>query len=523
MKQIKEKLIISFTAIFAIISIIVFLNVTLNNTTLFNVTKPIVIFMFLAIYIALISTTYFLSKKYKKIFKNEKIIIALIFIAIIIFQIIYSYNCYTEYGWDCGHVLKNAKNLSQNEIEFDANYYMQYYNNIYVMLFFNIIYEICTILHIGNFLYATILINIIIVDLSMFILYLVSKKIFGKNGGIASMAFSIPLLGMLPWIIVPYTDTLSMIFPILVFYLYLLMKENIDSNKKYILSILLGGILILGIFIKPTVIIVGIAIIIAEILNLKVTKEKIKETLKIVICILIGIVSVFGIANAYKDYKIGKFLSKEKIYELEIPMTHFMMMGLKTTETADGKFAYGVFDQEDAANTASHIGKDEKTKYNIEEIKVRLQKMGIKGYISFAYKKLNWILCDGSFFYGGEGNFFASEPFAEGKLAGMVQSFSYLTSENYYIYQSFMQAIWIIVQVFLVISIVAIKDNWKDKNILIVRLTITGICMFIVLFEGRSRYLINHLPFFILLATSGLINIKYFKTIINNLKLRSGI
>ena len=150
--------------------------------------------------------------------------------------------------------------------------------------------------------------------------------------------------------------------------------------------------------------------------------------------------------------------------------------------------------------------------------------MEISGYIKFAYNKLNWILCDGSFFYDGEGNFHASAPFASGKVANIIQSFSYVNSEYYYVYQSFLQAMWIMVQIFIVLSMVLIKENWKDKNLTIVRMTIFGICLFIVLFEGRSRYLINHLPIFILLATYSFINIKREKEalveMINKIKIK---
>ena len=35
------------------------------------------------------------------------------------------------------------------------------------------------------------------------------------------------------------------------------------------------------------------------------------------------------------------------------------------------------------------------------------------------------------------------------------------------------------------------------------RCAIFGILCFILLFEGRSRYMINHLPFFVMLASYG--------------------
>ena len=513
--RIRERIIMLFTIVFGIFSVLVFGNTILNNTTIFNVTNPVITFAFVIVYIGVIVAMYFTLKKHKRILDKEIPIIAMIFVILLVIQIIYSYNCYTEYGWDCGKVLKSAEELLIN-YEFDSNYYSQYYNNIYIMLFFKEVYNICSMIGITNFLYTSVLINIIAIDTSIFIIYLISKKIFGKYGGYASLLFSIPVLGLSPWMIVPYTDTLSMVFPILVFYLYLLIKENETQSKKMILSILLGICIVIGMLIKPTAIIIAIALILVKILFWEWKQENIKRAGTVLLCVAIGVFLSYAIAGWYKDKEIGKFVSEEKSEQLEFPMTHFIMMGLKTFQTEDGKFAYGVFDQDDAVATASHDGKSNKVEYNLKEIKTRLQNMGITGYISFAYHKLNWILCDGSFFYGGEGSFHTSDPLTTGKLADVIQNFSYITSKNYDIYQSFLQAMWIIVQFFIIISIFLIKENGKDKNITIIRIVIFGICLFIVLFEGRSRYLINHLPFFILLATYGFMNIKKEK---NELKL----
>ena len=41
----------------------------------------------------------------------------------------------------------------------------------------------------------------------------------------------------------------------------------------------------------------------------------------------------------------------------------------------------------------------------------------------------------------------------------------------------------------------------------ILKLSIIGIILFIVIFEGRSRYLYNYIPIFIILGTVGIKNI----------------
>ena len=131
---IREKIIMLFTAIFVIFSLIVLGNIIFNNTTLFNVTKPLLIVTFIIGYLFVIFLLYKILKKNKKKLLDKKIlIIAIIFILLITIQVIYAYNSYTEYGWDCGKVLETAEKLLTNH-EFDSIYYSQYYNNIFIVL-----------------------------------------------------------------------------------------------------------------------------------------------------------------------------------------------------------------------------------------------------------------------------------------------------------------------------------------------------------------------------------------------------
>ena len=53
----------------------------------------------------------------------------------------------------------------------------------------------------------------------------------------------------LPYIIIPYTDTISMVFPILIFYLYIKIKEEKNETKKAFFTILEGILTILGYYI----------------------------------------------------------------------------------------------------------------------------------------------------------------------------------------------------------------------------------------------------------------------------------
>ena len=61
-----------------------------------------------------------------------------------------------------------------------------------------------------------------------------------------------------------------------------------------------------------------------------------------------------------------------------------------------------------------------------------------------------------------------------------------------------MQIAWLLIQFSLIYAIS------KNEEIDILKLSIIGIILFVLLFEGRSRYLINYIPVFIVTGTYGL-------------------
>ena len=125
------------------------------------------------------------------------------------------------------------------------------------------------------------------------------------------------------------------------------------------------------------------------------------------------------------------------------------------------------------------------------------------------------MLSDGTFYYGGEGNFAVSESYKNGHIREIIQSYFKMDGDNYIKTANFQEAIWIIILFLIVCPIVKFKGDINNDNIFIIRLTITGITLFLLLFEGRSRYFLNHVPFFILLSSYG-VNLLFTSKLKNN-------
>lgn len=417
-----------------------------------------------------------------------------------VIQVIIAIAACTSYGWDVGMVVDSAIQLADSGTLSNPSYFAYYPNNVFLLLFYTNLFRIVKIL--GNpisYLMAAIICNIILVDISIIMLYLCGKKLLGEKRGILPSLFAVPMIGLNPWFLIPYTDTFALSFPIIIYYIYL---KFIKNEWKGIPSWFFIGITAsVGILVKPQTIIILIAIVLVEIFSNHLKKETIIKGITYSLSLLIGFLLISNIFHIYSNYETSAFISEELKYEREVPFTHFFMMGMNE-ETL------GSWYTPDVDATQSIIGKDEKMKFNLQVIKQRYQDFGVTGYLSFLSKKAVNIYKDGSFGYGLEGSFNTSDPFRQGKIYEKIQDVMLYNREGYEIYKQLLNAYWVVLLAFFVISV---KNIWRteEKFIDVMKLAIFGLTLFLLLFEGRARYLYHLLPIFILVASDGFLSWNY--------------
>ena len=473
--------------------------------------------IFSIVYIGIMLFIIYFFKKHNKQFIGirSNIVKLIVYISIIAMQIIYAVLIYRKIGWDAGMVYGSACDLVNGTFN-NSEYFSMYGNNVLLLLFLEILFRIVKIFGCSNYLLVAIIFNIFMVDLAIYYIYKTCAKLGGKKYGIISYLISIPMLGFSPYIAVVYSDTLSYIFPIIIFYNYICYKDEKESKNKIKLIFKITCFSILGYLVKPTNVIILIAIFVIETifciikkLNQKrgieytqkvFNKEKTKYYIINAFVVFFTILVIYGGFSIYENVRLSRYISKELIEQNSFPMTHFMMMGLKP-EGYDGKY-YGVYLEDDVNNTKLQIGKSAKKEYNVSQIKSRLKSMGSSGYLSYLYDKYTFIISDGTFFYGNEGSYYQSEPYVKGRLADFVQELSYVDKDNYKkITLNIMQSYWVIViSLILISSIINLFQRESGSQVCVLKLSIVGIIMFILLFEARSRYLMNYLPIFIALA-----------------------
>lgn len=375
-------------------------------------------------------------------------------------------------SWDKNDLYKNLPERHQV-------YFARYPNNHAILIIVSLIYYVTDKLFGTMPVIAPILINTLGLNLSYILMYFISKRIFSDKVTPLYTA----VLGALFCVFYTYTpfyytDAMSMPF---VMGSVLLFLKGVSSGKTGSMTAFLAissVLAIIGYKIKGSVIILPIAYLayIIYIVNRAEIKRRLKEAAVIIItCVLSAGMLSAGI-NAFQ------LASEEEKNAYEFPITHWIMMGLHDR---------GGYCDKDFWYTENAGNYEEKKQADIEMIKERISDYGIFGMIKHLAKKIGYTWDDGTYFIRqylekGEDNFLRSF-FTESKI--------------FYLYAL---AYHVLLLVMILISYIAgIRQSEKSK-ITLIRIIVLGVFLFFLIWEARSRYLVNFTPMFIILAAFGI-------------------
>ena len=343
-------------------------------------------------------------------------------------------------------------------------------------LLLGIIFKIFHLIGYNHYLSVGILLNIIMIDSSLVYTYLLIDKMDNRYSKpfIIFCLFFTPLLLYLP---IFYTDTIAMPFIIIpLYYFYNYLFYNDKKKYLYIAFLLLG----IGGVIKPTVLIVAIAIIIYLIIFNKKTNI-------IPLIVLILIIPLLG----YKLF-LNHFFVKEYIQEYGIPKSHYIMIGLE---------GEGGFSQEAFEYTTSIKDPIERDFLVRKRIHSRINEMKSKHlFLSFYNKKIAYTWTDGTMFSIVKLNRYPiHKKYIETVNSKNISNLCWTISNIE----------WIIVLVLIIASVILnrfLSSNLKEFSF-ILTLSIFGLFLFLIIWETRSRYLVNFIPIFLTEAYIGMISI----------------
>jgi len=389
----------------------------------------------------------------------------------------YSFYCYPSS--DSAEIVNAAIHIANGNRNYMANadYFERYRNNNFLTIVTAEIYKVCQFITHGNIDYVILnnVINIILLNISLYLAYCMIKKHKGEESACKMLFLAAldPVMYMsVAWY---YSATISVFFSTCI--LYLAIGSWNTRQEKIIKSAGIGICTAIGYYLRPTVVITFIAVIIVLFLkNIKSRKSFISYMKKLSVCILSIVISVAGIKALCNMYTSGR--------DRSYPITRWISIGLEEDGTIS---SYGKSYPKNIKN------KKERIEYDMNRMK-----KNISGYNFFTFGKhlvkkiyVNW--CDGS----------SSMPV---KLKSDIKH-----SKWYYRMVSQKADGWLIYcQVFrgtiCLLILFSVLKNFRKTNCIddIFYLNAFGAFLFYMIWEAKSDYNIPFLLLFLCMAYNGM-------------------
>ena len=409
--------------------------------------------------------------------------------------------CFFAYfmtGWDVRTLLESAYALAGGEALVDHYYYSLYPNNAFLTLVFSGVMRAFRWLSPGAGIercaYVLIVGQCALNTLAGMLTRRTALSLIGSRRlSWLAAAVYVGLVGLSPWLMIPYSDSMALFFPVAVLYVYA--RRGDRGAGAWLLIGLLTGV---GYLIKPQAAIVTIALILVEAMRAVSARRARRFALRAA-CV-IGVVALL-IGPGFDELLAHSGIQVRE--ERALGPLHFAMMGLSERTG-------GTYDAEDVARSIGVEEPEARAAMQREEIAARLSQMGPGGLARHLLRKTRINYGDGMFAWGGEGNFFAEmiadkdgvlSPFLKRALGCYGDCAAARALAGWF------QAIWLALVagcVGMAPAYAAVRGDDDRRDLLLtLMLALLGLTLFETLFEARARYLYAYAPLFVLAGVCG--------------------
>ena len=414
-----------------------------------------------------------------------------------LFQVIAVSQYYFITNWDVTTVFQNSLYIAYGKNDqLNHAYFSTYPNNILITYLYVFLIRINPFLSRGisnEIAYLGLVIfHCALSQLAGILLYFTVKRITeNTRTAVISYIFYVLVVLLSPWISVPYTDSLGLIFPVLILYAFFCWPDGKLHFLKWLVFALLTGV---GYQIKPQAAIVSIAILLITLVK-KARLQDIRNHLK-QIGLCAGGLAVGVALSLLLSFHVRQALPFEYNPEKYIGPLHYIMMGLNEK-------TMGVYSQSDVVFSTSFSTSSERTAETLRVIQERIESMGWLGVLKQLVQKTLSNFNDGTFFWGGEGRFYSVVPERDSALSHFLENVYYNQTGQegayYGIWSNFAHMMWLTVLVFGGFA----SFTARKREIGVVMLALLGLAAFELIFEARARYFFMYTPLYIILASVG--------------------
>ena len=412
-------------------------------------------------------------------------VVWILFGAMVIIQIAFIYCFRTVQITDAYNVNDQALSLAlgqESKISAQNSYFMSYGNNYFVVVAVRLFYRVLLALGITGLAGQTIafeIVNAVLIDISVVLAYKTIKMLWSK--AIAAKVLCFLVLNPFTYTIISWFYTLSYSMPLTIGVVYLSVRIWTDKEaplwRNIIRYILIAVMSVVGYFLRPTVLIALVAVMICFVLKVKLRRDNVVRYL------IFSLIFILAMGTSYKlvKYQTYKYVEDDSG---NFPLTHWIMMGLHNDGTVNHK---------DTGYTRRYKVKQEKQDANIKEIKRTLNEYGPVGFMKHLAVKTKVTWSDGV----------SSAPMRMKQDLKFGRGYEWIAGQRTDFFALYCQAFRVVTLFLILFSLGSqLISRRYDKRFLFT-LIIFGGYLFYLIWEAKGSYSIVFLPFMFVLSVDG--------------------
>lgn len=376
--------------------------------------------------------------------------------------------------WDFGVVFSAAQQYAQSGV-LPGDYFSQFHNNAPMYLVLVALCKALGALGVRDVMPAALVCNTLCVNLSLLALYRVLRRLYGVKNALFGLAGSFLFLAFLLYGPIVYTDTVTLPFPIGALALWLAARDRPVGAGRTLRCAGAGLLAAAGAWLKITVAIALVAAVLDALLSAGV-----RRGWKAAGCMVLSFAALYG-ALSFAALHSPWLPAYDR--DKAIPWEHWVMMGL----SGDGGYNDDDYKLTLTGQDYAERAEIDRAEIDRAEIARRVEQMGPGGLLSHGADKLSYIFGDGLYYAPVKldiGSVHKGNPLQAYFIQGMQH-----TGRAVYAGLG--------VQAALLAGLAAAGARAArrgDHRAAVLRVAVLGLALFLLLWEARSRYLVNFLP-----------------------------
>lgn len=471
--------ILIFTGLIVFISVIMEKKIRFNYSNLWRVL--LILFVFLLFLFVMQIFHWLKSCSKRMLFAFYLICVAFAgFVSLVLLHNIYSIQV-----TDSARLVDQAIIFAKEGIgpDFISKRYQTYFkiygNNYFFTIILSVFYRILFAFNVKNVLFPSFILNMTAIWLGVVFAVLTAIRIRGLRCGAKVLFLCVlnPIFYLMTFMI--YTNSFSLPFMTGVIFFAVCIYKS-DSNAKIILySVIEAVFVVVGYFIRATVLIPVIALIFSYIILLIRKQGNFRKMIPGFFAFVLASLLIFqGIQIKNTEY----FGRNE---DENFPITHWIMMG----SHGDGQYC-----NSDKEYTLSVAGKQERVKANLSKLKDNIIQAGPAGVAYLFLKKIGTTWSDG----------YKSMNRRIGQTEKFNNLYRYLLGDNKDFFVLYCFAYSILVYLLIIFSsLFYICTKRKSFYLFFMQLVFFGGIVFYTFWEVKNIYSVPFIPFLILIAEYG--------------------